>query len=115
MAFNCRIFGHRGITQIHETLPKQFSADSVHVLVQPYEFSQVISVSAAAASSAPDAGTRTKILRIEIPDGQTVRYEINPPGRNVAAGNLSPRMSGFDQVEFAPGWTISLIDATALQ
>ena len=84
------------------------------VLVYPQEFSQVIAVGAVAVSSAPDVGTQTNILRIEVPDGQSVRFEINPQGRNVAAGNASPILSGHDQFYFKPGWSVSLIDAAAL-
>lgn len=114
MAFNVRVFGYRGVTHLHVVLPKQYSADSVAQLEQPYEFSQVISVSGGAASSAPDAGSKTTLLRIEVPDGQTVRYEINPTGRSVAAGNASPSLSGKDVFAFSPGWSVSLIDAAGL-
>lgn len=116
MAFSVRIFGHRGIIQMPLVLPKQFSSDSIFQLIQPYEWGQVISVSAVAASSAAVAAPdKTAILRIEVPDGQTVRYEINPPNRTggiVAAGNGSPRISGFNQFYFGQGFTISLIDAS---
>jgi hypothetical protein len=114
LAFNCRVFGHRGVTHLHVVLPKQFSSDSVSQLEQPPEFAQVISVSGVATSSAADAGTKTTLLRIEVADGQTVRYEINPPGRNAVAGNASPSLSGKDVFAFAPGWTVSLIDAAGL-
>lgn len=118
MAFFVRVYGHRGIIQMPLVLPKQFSSDSIFQLIQPYEWGQVISVSAVAASSAAVAAPdKTAILRIEVPDGQTVRYEINPPNRTggaVVAGNGSPRISGFNQFFFNAGWTISLIDATGL-
>jgi hypothetical protein len=115
MSFNVRVFGHRGLSQMLLNMPKQFSSDSVFQLVQPYEFCQTISVSGTAASSSPQpVGDQTKILRIEVPDGQSVRYEINPSGRTIAAGTQSPILSGHEQFEFAQGWTISLIDAAGL-
>lgn len=115
MAFNVRVFGFRGITQIPLMLPKQYSADSVFQLVYPYEWSAVLSVSAAAVSSAAQAAPdATKILRIEVPDGQSIRYEINPPGRNIAAGTQSPILSGINQFYFSQGYTVSLIDAAGL-
>lgn len=118
MAYNVRIFGHRGLSQMVLNMPKHFSADSVFQLSQPYEFAQTISVSAVAAASAPTAvGDKTTILRIEVPDGQSIRYEVNPPGRTggvVTAGSGSPILSGHDQFEFYQGWSISLIDAAAL-
>ena len=117
MAFNVRIFGYRGITQLPIISPKQYSSDTVYQLVQPYEWSAVLSVSGTPISSssqpAPDA---TQIIRVEVPDGQSVRYEINPPNRTggaVNAGNTSPIMSGINQYYFAQGWTISLVDGSS--
>ena len=115
MAFNVRVFGYRGLEQLHETLPRQFSSDSVHVLVQPYEWAGLLVAGGAAVSSvAQPAPDKTQILRIEVPDGQSIRYEINPPGRNVAAGNQSPILSGHDQYYFRQGWVLSIIDASGL-
>lgn len=115
MAFSVRIFGHEGLEQMRLAMPRQHTEDSVFQLTQPYKFSQVISVSAVAASSAPNTTEdRVTILRVEVPDGQAVRYEINPPGRNVAASTNSPILSGHDQFVFMPGWSISLIDAAGL-
>lgn len=114
MAFNVRIFAHEGLSQMPLIMPKQHSEDSVFQLTQPYLFSEVISVGAVAVSSAPNNTPRVTILRIEVPDGQAVRYEINPSGRNVAAGTQSPILSGHDQFVFAPGWSISMIDASSL-
>lgn len=117
MPFNVRIFAHRTLEQMTHK-DRQYTGDTVFVLNQPYEWSQVIPVSAVAASSAPIADennqAQVNILRIEVPDNETVRYEINPPGRNVAASTLSPRLSGSDQFYFRSAWTISIIDAAGL-
>jgi hypothetical protein len=117
MAFNVRIFGYRGTRQMPETNPSQLNAAQVQMLVQPYEWSQVISVSNVAASSTAVPNDAAKILRIEVPDGSTVRYEINIPGRTggaVVAGNASPAHAGRDQFDWTPGATISLIDQLGL-
>lgn len=117
MAFNVRIFMHTGLAQMALPKPKQFSSDSVFQLTQPYEFGQVISVSSVAASSSPVAdapGRPVTILRIEVADLSTIRYEINPPGSSRVAGNASPRLTGNDQFEFRSGWTVSMIDAAGL-
>ena len=112
MAFRVRIFGYRGIVQMPAILSRQFSADSVFTLEQPYEFAQnLLTTGAVAVQSAADPGARTKILRIEVDDGQTMRYEINPPGRNTAASTNSPRLSGIDHFKFEPNWTLSIIEA----
>lgn len=117
MAFNVRLFTYRGMRQIPQLLVKQFNADSVFVLDEPYIASQVISVSAVAATSSPATDDST-ILRIEVPDGQQVRYEINPNGPTASnartAGNGSPRLSGFDNFAWGSGYSISLIDAAGL-
>lgn len=118
--FNVRIFTYRGIVQVQQRLVKQFNADSVFLLDDPYIASQVLAVpgGGGAVSSTvftvPDA---SQVLRVEIADGQQVRYEINPNGPTATtariAGTNSPRLSGFDQFVWAPGYTISLCDAAA--
>ena len=115
MAFNTRCFGFRGIDQLPIMLPKQYNSDSVFQLVYPYEWAQTLVVSTSAVSSAPIATPdRTTLLYVEVPDGQAIRFEINPPGRSVAAFAGSPRMSGVQQYYFRQGYTISVIDAAAL-
>ena len=118
MAFNVRVFGYRGIEQMPVVLPKQYSSDSVFQMIEPYEWGETISVSAVAASSSSQAAPdKTMMLRVEVPDGQTVRYEINPPNRPggvVTANSNSPSLSGKDYFYFRQGWTISLIDAAGL-
>lgn len=116
MAFTVRIFGHRGIEQLHVNNPKAFSSDAIYQLVQPYEWGQALVSNGltpvvSAPVAAPDA---TQILRIEVPDGQAIRYEINPTNRTggaVAAGPNSPILSGINQFYFRQGWTLSIIDA----
>jgi hypothetical protein len=113
--YNVRVLGFRGVQQIPLINSRQFSSDSVFQLIYPYEFSQTLSIApgGGAVSSAADAGKQTQILRIEVPDGQTIRYEINPPGRAIAAGANSPSLSGKDQFSFAVGWSVSIADIGA--
>lgn len=118
--FNCRIFAYRGMVQIPLRLSKQFNTDSVFVLEEPYIASQVLAVPAGggAISSAvfalPDD---SQILRIEVADGQQIRYEINPNGPAASttrvAGAASPRLSGFDNFHWGRGYTVSVCDAAA--
>lgn len=114
MAYNLRCFAHEGLTQMRLILPQQYSADSVFQLTQPYIWSQVLVVGAVAVSLAPDSTARVNILRLEVPDGQAIRYEINPTGRAIVAGTQSPILSGHDNFQFQPGWGLSVIDAAAL-
>lgn len=111
MAFNLRIFGYRGNTQMRDVLPKQYSADSVRMLEEPYEWGAVlVSNGAVPVTSAPDiVHDRVTMLRVEVPDGQSIRYEVQPPGGRVVTAN-SPRMAGTDFFPFYPGFTFSFID-----
>lgn len=120
-AFNVRIFAYRGTRQIHQVLVKQYNADSVFVLDEPYLWSQLLAVNGATpVSSAPVSGSAdggSTVLRIEVPDGQQIRYEINPSGPSASntrvAGNTSPRLSGFDNFQWGAGYSISVVDAAS--
>lgn len=113
MAFNVRIFGYRGTAELPVYLPKSFRSDSVQVLAEPYEFGQKLTSNAATpVSSASDIiHTQVKLLRVEVDDGQTIRYEIGPSISIRTPGTVSPRLSGADQFEFQPGWVFSFVDA----
>lgn len=126
MAFSVRVFAYRGIAQIQQRMVKQYNADSVFVLDEPYIWSQIIAVaddgSGTASSSAPFAPSpgfpdQTTVLRVEVPDAKQVRFEINPNGANAVttriAGTLSPRISGFNNFNWGEGYTISVCDAAA--
>lgn len=114
MAFNVRIFGYRGVRQMNDINPKQLNTAQVNVLVQPYEWSQVITTNGATAvASIAVPNDLATVLRIEVPDGQTIRYEINIPNRAggaVSAGNASPAHSGRDQFDWTPNSTISIVE-----
>lgn len=123
MSFNVRLYGHSGLYRMRVVgSAGQFSSDSVFVLSQPYLWAQLISVSSVAAASAVaslDGGGQdtTEILRIEVPDGSSIRYEVNPPNRPGGAKTAnvnSPILSGRDQIRWGANYTISLIDAAGL-
>jgi hypothetical protein len=118
MAFNVRMFAFRGIEQIPNVLPKQYSSDSVYQLVYPYEFAQTLSAGAVAVSSSPNTlADKVVLVRIEVPEGQVIRFEINPPNRPggvVTADVNSPRLTGNNEYYFRPGWTVSVIDASTV-
>ena len=119
MAFNCRIYGYAGIIQAHERLVKQYNSDSVFLNEEPCLWSQLIVASGVAAVSAvvapPDS---TTLVCVEVPDGQQIRYEVQPQGPTApgarTAGNLSRRASGFFNLAWNPGYTLSVIDASGL-
>lgn len=117
MTVSCRIFGHTGIVQLLMPKPRQFNSDSVFVLEQPYIFKENLTAGAVAVASAPYADDRVRLLRIEIQDGSSIRYEINPPNREggaLTAGVNSPILSGHDQFYWRTGWSLSVIDASTV-
>lgn len=117
MSYNVRIFAYTGIVQLPTVNSKQQSADSVYVMVEPYEWSETLVVNGATpVASTAHATDHATLLRIEVPDGEAVRYEINPPNRSggaVSAGTNSPSLSGKDQFFWGRSFTVSLVDAAS--
>lgn len=120
MAFNVRVFGYAGIIQVQQRLVKQYSGDAVFLPDEPCLWSQVISCSAIAASSTVIATTpdNTTFVCVEVPDSCQIRYEVQPQGPTGSgartAGNASRRASGYFNLAWNPGYTISVIDAANL-
>ena len=120
MAFNVRLFGYAGIIQIQQRLVKQYNADSVFVNEEPRLWSQLIVCSAVAANSTVVALTpdNTQMVMVEVPDGQQIRYEVQPQGPTapgaLVAGNLSRRAFGFFPLYWQAGYTLSVVDAAGL-
>lgn len=119
MAFNVRVITYRGIRQTAEVLPKRYSSDSVFLRDEPYGSSQIVVVSSVANSSAPPVGeTGVGLMVLEVPDGQAVRYEVNPQGAAGSgarvASTLSPKAAGTQVFHWNAGASISLIDAAGL-
>lgn len=120
MAFNVRLFGHAGLSRMVVLNAHQFSSDSVFQLAQPYLWaSGVLSSNGATPvnftnTSLPAGQTldNTRVLRIEVPDGQAIRYEVNPPNRSTLASASSPILTGSNQIAFGSGWQFSFIDAS---
>lgn len=114
MTFSVRIFGYRGLVQLVSALPKEFKADSVMVLSEPYEFSQKMTANGATVqSSVADPGKATKLLMVEVADGNAIRYEVGPSGSIRTPGDASPKLSGINHFEFAPGWLFKFVDAAS--
>jgi hypothetical protein len=114
MSFSVRVFGYRGIRNFPRVSWQQKADDSVNVLEEPYEWRQLLSVNGtippAFTTVNPDAA---QILRVEVPEGQAIRYELNSPGRNVVADGASPKQVGDQNYPWGPGWSISIVDAAS--
>lgn len=107
-----KIFAHRGIVSAHNARPAETAPESISLLLQPYLAREALTATASAVSSASaTTPANTRILRVEIEDSKTIRYELNPPQRNVPADANSPRLSGDNILDVGEGWTISVIEA----
>lgn len=94
----------------------QKTENAVWLLKQRYIAKEAITVdeNGALSSGAPlSENQNVKILRVEVQNGKRVRYEMNPPGLDTrTATNSSPILYGEEPLQFGPGWTISIIEAT---
>jgi hypothetical protein len=120
MAFNVRIFGYNGLSQMHVSQQRRFSADTVWMSEEPPVWSAlgVSNGSTPVAIVFPGPGTDTaRVLGIEVPDNCQIRYELQllgPLASNARMpGNLSRRMSGFDYINWAQGATFAFVDAAS--
>lgn len=115
MSFTIRVFGYRGTRQIPRANANQFTGDSVDVLDEPYIWSQPLLVNGSTppAFTTQGPGDKATTLRIEVPDGQAIRFEINPPSRAIVAGNQSPRQTGDQNYAWGDQWSLSVVDAAS--
>jgi hypothetical protein len=120
MAFNVRIFGYNGLSQMHVSQQRRFAADTVWMAEEPPVWSAVAvsNGSTPVPIVFPGPGTDTaRVLGIEVPDNCQIRYELQllgPLASNARTpGNLSRRMSGFDYVNWVAGATFSFVDAAS--
>lgn len=121
MSYSVRIYGHAGLARMTVISAGQFSSDSVFQLTQPYLWTQLLICSDVAVSSVVNpvptgqSLDATTILRIEVPDGQSIRYEVNNGlARNITAGVQSPILTGRDQIKWGANFTLSIVDAAGL-
>lgn len=120
MAFNVRIFGYNGLMQTHVSQQRRHAADSVWMPEEPPAWSALGICTGPTPTSIVFPGTgidTAKVLGIEIPDGQQIRYELQllgPTASNARTpGNLSRRMSGFDYIAWTAGATFTFVDAAS--
>ncbi len=121
--FNVRIFGHRGVIRLQTDQGQQGGVDSALVLQQPYLWQQALTVTSGGASAVSSTAAPiptgltidpTTMLHVEVPDGFIIGYEVNEGTRSTAATANSPRLSVAGNVQFGPGWTLSVIDMTSV-
>lgn len=109
---NVRIFGYNGLRMIPKHLPQHFSTDSVQTVNEPYLWKQMLATTdLTPVASVAEINDKAVVVKIEVPDGEKIRYEINPPTRAVVASEESPMLAGIDFFNWGDGYTISIIDA----
>jgi hypothetical protein len=120
MSFNVRIFGYRAIVQAPVQIPRQDIKDSLLLLYQPYEFAALGTSSGSTPVTLQSPllfqADYTRMLQVEIPANNAIRYEANPPQRSgglLAAGANSPIMTVSSLLTWGPGWQLSFVDAAS--
>lgn len=116
--FNVRIFAYAGTRQVPMLLPSQPQAAALEVNDEPCLWSQVLTVTS--GSVTPVNSTvqtdASRILVVEVQDGQTIRYEVQPNGPSAVgakvAGNASRRLNGTAVLAWNSGYALSIVDAT---
>ena len=105
---------------MHISQQTNLATDAVWLAEEPPLWSTIAasngSTPVALVFTGPGADT-AKVIGIEVPDGQQIRYELQLLGPSASnartAGNLSRRMSGFDFIPWSAGATFSFVDASA--
>jgi hypothetical protein len=117
MSFSVRIFSYPGIVAAIQPQIVQQSGDSVFMLRDPYIAGQKLTSNGATPVSSTPLPVGTKLLRVEVDDGSTIRYEMQMganSGTNVrAASTNSPTLSGREILFASDGAVFSFVDASA--
>jgi len=120
MAFNVRVYGYAGLSQMHVSHERRYTGDTVFFAEEPPLWSAMgISNGSTPVSIVfPGPGTDTaRVLGIEVPDNCQIRYELQllgPLASNARTpGNLSRRLSGFDYINWQSGATFAFVDAAS--
>jgi hypothetical protein len=113
MATEVRLFAHSGVVSPDLVQSSRFQTDAVFLLKQPYLARAHVTAGATAQASPPtlSESQHTTLVYVQVAPGGQVRYEINPPGRDVAADAGSPLVTGNETLMFGRDYTISLIEA----
>lgn len=111
-----RLFSYAGVIAMPWAANNQLATNASYVFKEPYLANQTINTSGSPVSSsgALSADKGTKLLRIEVQRGFIVHYRVNTPNQTpVNATTDDPTIDGHDNIDWGPGYTISLVDAGA--
>lgn len=116
MTIDVRIFAHGELAVAPVgASSSRYSTDSLF-LAPPYIGREKLTVGTVAAVSSDQANAPvgTVILRVEVPAGKVVAYEINRRNADTprVADSSSPTLEGRMTLYFGEGWTVSMLDVT---
>lgn len=115
MTFAVRLFPYKGVATAKLSQVVQQGSDSVFVLRDPYTAlanNKLTSNGATEVVSAP-MPTGTTLLRVEVDDGNTIRYEMRMGDNNRTASTNSPTLSGREILFASDGAVFAFCDAAA--
>lgn len=110
MSVSVRVFYHSGLTTAHVAAGTKFATDSVAMLKQPYLARDKVSATTGAAVSTAAAPAGTRVAYVQVEDGKSVYFEVNPENRTTAADSSSPVVSGSATFECGPNWSLSFLE-----
>lgn len=113
MPFNVRIFCYSGVVPAVRPRETQLSGDSVYMLIEPYLTGQKLPSNGATEVPFDAVPAGTKVLRVEVDDGNTIRYEIRQGANKRVASTNSPSFSGRDIIPVSDGAVFAFVDAAA--
>lgn len=110
MAANVHVFWHKGLAAIPVASSRQFTADAVYTLQEPYLSGEVIAANTSTATSSTAAPSNAQIVRVQVQAGKKVRIEINAPSTGRTASSSSPLQIGEAFYNVGQNWTISVLE-----
>lgn len=120
MAVTVRLFGYNSIAPSMQQRFAPEGAPASLMIEEPPVWSAIAKSDGDNPVSVAFAGPGTdtaRILGIEIEDGHSIRYELQPLGPQAkearTAGNQSRRMSGFNYLVWTAGAAFSFVDAAS--
>lgn len=111
MSFSVRIFSYQGIVAAIQPQIVQQSGDSVFMLRDPYISGQKLTSNGATPVAGTALPAKTAILRVEVEDGNTIRYEMQMGGNVRQPSANSPALSGREVIFASAGAVFAFIDA----
>jgi hypothetical protein len=120
--FNVRIFGYKGMIQVQQLMLKQYSADAVFLLDEPYQWSQLLAVPGGGAAVSSIGAGRCRTIRrycgsrFRTPSKSAMRSIRTAQCWSLGAHrrqHLAPALRLRSVLEWGKGYTISMCDAAS--